>query len=61
MVGFGMTIPTYCVWLYFPHRRKLFGSINLVFYFMAPIIPNLLIYYATNPDNLRIYFDKPSA
>jgi len=32
----------------------------LISYFAAPAVPNLLIHYMTNPDNLKIYFKEIS-
>jgi len=56
MVGFGMTIPHYCTWQHFPARRKVLGTMYIVLSFASPAIPNILVHYSANPDNLAYNF-----
>jgi hypothetical protein len=61
MVGLGMTIPHYCVWQYYPEQSQFYGNVFLVANFMAPLVPNLIIHYVCNPDNIRIEYDREKA
>jgi len=58
MVGFGMTIPHYCTWQHFPERRKVLGTMYIVLSFASPAIPNILVHFSANPDNLEYNFQQ---
>ena len=52
MTGFGMTIPHYCIWKYFPEKSHIFGSILLISAFVSPVIPNIIIHFSMFYNNV---------